>query len=94
MRFDFAVGSQEEHRVEFSFDQFSGDLEITVDGNMAVKDFRMLSLSLVKRYEFMVGTQERHKVVIEKRRRLLLAGFRKQKYRVLVDGKLLQTYEG
>jgi hypothetical protein len=71
-----------------------GNLKITVDGNSVVKDLRMFSLSLVKRYEFEVGVQEQHKVAIEKVRKLLLAGLRPQKYRVFVDGKLVQSYEG
>ena len=29
------------------------------------RDFRILSLSLVKRYEFIVGRQEQHQVAIE-----------------------------
>lgn len=94
MQFEFNVGTQEPHKVQFSFDQFRGDLKILVDGNPAVQDLRMFSLSLVKRYEFNVGTHEPHKVTIEKERKLLLAGLRKQKYRVFVDGKLIQSYEG
>lgn len=94
MKFDFTVGTGEQHHVEFSFDQVAGDLKVTVDGNTVAKDFRMFSLNLVKRYEFMVGTQEQHKIVIEKERKLFLAALRKQKYRVFVDDKLTQTYEG
>jgi hypothetical protein len=94
MQFEFNVGTQEQHKVHFSFDQFSGDLKILVDGTPVMQDLRLLSLSLVKRYEFNVGTQEPHKVAIEKQRKLLLAGLRKQKYRVFVDGKLFQSYEG
>jgi hypothetical protein len=94
MQFSFIVGSAEKHQVDFSFDQFIGNLEIRVDGQPAVKDFRMLSLSLTKRYEFMVGIHERHQVAIEKRRKLFLAGIRPQQYRIFVDGQLVQTYEG
>jgi Fas apoptotic inhibitory molecule (FAIM1) len=94
MQFEFKVGAQEPHQVQFSFDPFSGDLKILVDGQPVVRDLRMLSVSLVKRYEFNVGTQEPHQVTIEKQRKLLLAGFRKQKYRVFVDGKLIQSYKG
>ena len=94
MQFSFTVGVNEQHRVDFSFDQFIGNLEIKVDGQRVVKDFRMLSLFLTKRYEFTVGTHEQHKVTIEKKRKLFLAGFRPQRYRILIDGKLVQTYEG
>jgi hypothetical protein len=94
MRFSFLVGFQEQHQVDFFFDQFIGNLEIKVDGQPLVKDFRMLSLRLTKRYEFTVGISEQHQVAIEKKRKLFLAGVRPQQYRIFLDGKLVQTYEG
>ena len=94
MQFSFVVGTNEKHQVDFSFDQMIGNLQIRVDGQPAVKDFRMFSLSLTKRYEFTVGNQERHQVVIEKKRKLFLAGLRPQQYRIFIDGTLVQTYEG
>ena len=94
MKFSFLVGIQEQHQIDFSFDQVIGNLEIRVDGEPLVKDFRMLSLKLTKRYEFTVGKQEQHQVAIEKKRKLFLAGFRPQQYRIFVDGQLVQTHEG
>ncbi len=94
MKFSFMVGVREQHRIDFSFDQFAGNLEILVDGQPLIKDFRLLSLKLTKRYEFTVGVQEQHSIAIEKERRLLLAGFRPQKYRIFIDDRLVQTYEG
>ena len=94
MQFSFIVGIQERHQVDFAFDQFAGNLEIRVDGVPLVKDFRLLSLKLTKRYEFTVGQQELHQIAIEKKRKLFLAGFRPQQYRVFVDGQLVQTHEG
>ena len=94
MKFSFMVGVHEQHRIDFSFDQVAGNLEILVDGATLVKDFRMLSLKLTKRYEFMVGSQEQHHIAIEKKRKLLLAGFRPQTYSIFIDGQLAQTHEG
>ena len=94
MKFSFRVGFQEQHQVDFSFDQFVGNLEIRVDGQPLVKDFRMFSLRLTKRYEFTVGAHEQHQIAIEKKRKLFLAGFRPQRYRIFIDGQLAQTYEG
>ena len=88
------VGVHEQHRIDFSFDQVAGNLEILVDGATLVKDSRMLSLKLTKRYEFMVGSQEQHHIAIEKKRKLLLAGFQPQKYSIFIDGQLAQTHEG
>ena len=94
MEFSFTVGTNEKHQVDFSFDQSFGTLEIRVDGQPKVKELRMFSLSLTKRYEFEVGQQERHQVVIEKKRKLFLAGLRPQQYRIFIDGNLVQSYEG
>lgn len=94
MQFSFMVGVTEPHQVDFSFDQFIGNLEIKVDGQTAIKDFRSVSLKLTKRYELTIGINEKHRVAIEKKRKLFLAGMRPQRYRVFVDGQLVQTYEG
>ena len=94
MKFAFTVGKDEPHQVVFSFDQFIGKLEIKVDGQTVTNDFRIFSLTLTKRYELTVGVNEKHLVVIEKKRKLFLAGVRPQQYRVFVDGHLVQTYEG
>jgi hypothetical protein len=88
------VGVNEKHRIDFSFDQFVGNLQILIDGQPEVKDFRMLSVSLTKRYEFTVGVEERHNILIEKKRKLFLAGLRPQQYRIFIDGQLVQTHEG
>lgn len=94
MQFSFTVGVNEQHRVEFSFDQVIGNLEIKVDGQTAIKDFRVASLKLTKRYDLVVGVNEKHQITFEKKRKLLLAGFRPQRYRIFIDGQLAQTYEG
>lgn len=94
MQFSFMVGITEPHRVDFSFDQFGGRLEIKVDGLPVVDEVRTLSASLTKRYDFVVGVVEKHHVAIEKERKLLLAGFQPQQYRIFIDGHLVQTHEG
>lgn len=94
MEFSFTVGEQEQHRIDFSFDQFVGNVEIKVDGQTAIKDFLMFSLRMKKRYELTIGVNEKHHVAIEKKRKLFLAGFRPMEYRIFIDGQLVQTYEG
>jgi hypothetical protein len=94
MQFSFTVGINEQHRVDFSFNQMIGNLEIKVDGQTAISDFRFASLSLTKRYDLMVGINEKHHVAIEKERKLFLAGLRPMKYRIFIDAQLVQTYEG
>lgn len=94
MRFSFEVGHAEKHIVEFEFNQFLGNLSIKVDGNDRINDFRTFSFKLIKTYEFEVGNEEKHQVKIEKIRKLVLAGFRKTKYKVYIDGILDREFEG
>jgi hypothetical protein len=94
MQFSFEVGEHEKHLVSLDFNQMIGNLRIYVDNQAVVNELRLFSLSLTKTYEFFVGTNERHAVKIEKRRKLFLAGLRPQKYSVYVDGRLIREYEG
>ena len=92
--FAFEVGEKEKHNVHFSFDQVGGRVKIDVDGEVVVNELRLISLSTTKRYKFAVGTAERHEVVIEKQRKVLLAGFRPQVCKVYVDGRAAGQYDG
>ncbi|MCQ4088392.1 hypothetical protein [Saccharibacillus sp. JS10] len=94
MKFFFEVGEQERHLIEFQFNQIWGNLSIKVNGEDCIKDFITASLELVKTYRFEVGYQERHDIRIDKIRKLFLAGFRKTKYEVYVDGVFFKEYEG
>jgi hypothetical protein len=94
MQFSFEVGEHEKHVVSLDYNQMIGLLTISVDNREVINELRMFSLSLVKTYDFFVGTGERHAVRIEKERKLFMAGLRKQKYRVYVDGQLIREYEG
>ncbi|GAB3938896.1 hypothetical protein [Micromonospora vulcania] len=92
MRFTFDVGVRERHEVTFSFDKFWGGLSILVNGQPVRQELRVLSVELVKRYEFVVGQEERHAVLVEKERKLLFAGFRPQQVRAYVDGQLVAEH--
>jgi hypothetical protein len=65
VRMTFDVGDTERHQVVFSFNKFWGNLSIAVDNTNIVRAIRLASLDLVKRYEFVVGTNEQHQVRIE-----------------------------
>ncbi|TVX96230.1 hypothetical protein [Cohnella terricola] len=94
MKFSFDVGINEKHRVDFSFNQFWGNLSICVNGKKLIKDFIIISVSLTKTYNLEIGVEERHKVKIEKTRKLFFAGLRKTKYKVYIDGVLTNEFEG
>ncbi len=89
MKLRFVVGQAEPHDLTFRFNKFWGNLSIAVDGDVVRRDFRLFSVRLVKRYELSVGNAERHQVVIEKHRELVLAGLRPQPVRAFVDGQLV-----
>jgi len=70
-----------------------------VDGRKVAQEspfslFTHFSFHQKQRYEFSVGKTETHKVVLEKDRPLLFAGFRSQIYRVFVDGLLVHQQTG
>jgi hypothetical protein len=94
MYFSFEVGVEEKHVVSLDYNQMVGLMSISVDNREVISELNMFSFSLVKAYEFFVGVNERHAVKIEKERKLFLAGLRKQKYRVYVDGHLIREEEG
>jgi hypothetical protein len=85
----FEVGTQEKHLVEFRFDQFWGGLVVTVDNQSIVRELRIMSISLVKTYELVVGRSEQHHVRIDKTRKLFFPGFRSQVVRAFVDGEFV-----
>jgi hypothetical protein len=99
MRFTIEVGDKEKSRIEFSRSCFTGAMRTVVDGRR-VAEVSPLSLSthftfkMKRRYEFVVGRTEPHKVILEQERPLLFAGFRRQTYRVLVDGRLVHEQIG
>ena len=94
MEFEFEVGDRERHTVQYSFDKWSGKLSIKVDGLLAESDRTVFGMNLVARHRITVGAGERHEVVIERRRKLFLAGFRQMTCRAFVDGQLVGEYRG
>lgn len=93
---DFAldVGKEEKHRVAFHWGQVFGRVRITVDDVQVVEKNQAISLRSprTKKFEFSVGQAEVHDVVIEKTRRRILGGARRQQCRVVVDGEVVAQY--
>lgn len=85
----FLVGESEVHRIEFDWDQFWGGVRIRVDGVVIRDEVRMLSVHLVKTWQFEVGEHERHVVKIDKTRPLLASAVRPQPLTAYVDGALV-----
>lgn len=94
LEFQFQVGEQERHEVGFRFNRTLGPLRISVDDRPVVRKFKPFSMSATERYEFAVGQEEHHTVVIEKMRKGPLGGFRDQVCVAYVDDRLVGRYTG
>ena len=99
MKFTLEIGDKEKSHFEFSRNWITGSMRAFVDGRQVARQspfsiFTHFSFRLRRRYEFMVGSEEKHKVVLEKQRPLLFVGFRSQMYRVFVDDKLVHERQG
>lgn len=93
MKFQFSVGECETHQVDLSFDSW-GFLVISVDGDPVIRKLLLYSIRPTKSYSFRVGRQETHDVVIEKCRKVVLGGMRRQTYKIFVDGRLAHQFHG
>ena len=67
---------------------------ISVNGEKAAGDWRMFTFRTTRRYEVPVGHDERHDLVIEKKRKGVFAGLRSQTCQVQVDGRPVGTFVG
>jgi hypothetical protein len=96
MEFTLEVGVQEKHKIDYYRHWFLGTERLQADGQLianrsAISPSNYVSFPLCRRYEFTIGQTEKHVIILEKTRPLLLAGFRPHLYRVLVDGQ--QVFE-
>lgn len=93
MQINFSVGDVV---VGFTRDPITGRAEAkTPNGSVILQDPRDLgthfSLALKKEWRFSLNGAD---IVIEKKRPLLLAGFRAGRYRVFVNGQILTEQTG
>lgn len=94
MDFEVVVGQSERHTVRYAFDKTWGRVTISVDGQPVQRRLHIFSLTPVRMYRLTVGEQERHDVLIEKRRKMVAAGARAQVCTVYIDGQPVGRYEG
>ncbi len=65
MKIGFIVGEIEQHQMELSLDQRTGDLRILLDGTQVLQDSSTLATEPIKRYELNIGEQERLKLALQ-----------------------------
>jgi hypothetical protein len=94
VEFSIEIGEEEKHQLHTHFDQVFGQVQVEVDGESVAQQWRFFSLHKTRRYEFSVGGDEAHDVVIELTRKGVVGGFRSQTCQVLVDGESVGTYVG
>lgn len=87
----FVVGQFEQHWVQVYYDSTWGSFRITIDGQTAVDELQIVSVTTVLHWEFVVGTQERHNVRVEKERPALFPALRPHTVRGYINGVLVAT---
>lgn len=90
MRFCLKAGHNEDHSVEFEFNQLLGKLIIRVNGKELIKNTRWFSEPLKEAHQFEVGQKEIWRFKIEKERRDIFTST----YRVFVNNRLAGFYQG
>ncbi|PKP57406.1 MAG: hypothetical protein CVT88_08960 [Candidatus Altiarchaeales archaeon HGW-Altiarchaeales-1] len=98
MDIKFILCTKETHEVEFSIDKMWGIVRFKVDRKLVRKFFKFDWLHTPYIFNFTIDETERSenrseiKIICEPP--LLFAPFRKWKYSVLADGKILKSGEG
>ena len=90
MKFTLEVGSEQPQIIEFEFNQLLGRSVVKVDGQKVFCKKRWFSEPIIDRYELQIGERDGVCLRIEKERKFLFAS----KYRVYVDNRLTQFYQG
>jgi len=90
----FSLCTNEIHEVEFSLDKIWGIIRFKVDGKIVKKFFKSDWLQTPYVFNFDVGEKEKRNVKIVCEPPLFFAPFRKWKYSVFADGKILKSGEG
>jgi len=94
LEFQFEVGEEERHEVNFRFNRTYGPVTISVDDEQVLRKVTHFSLYKTQRYEVAVGEKERHDVLIEKTRKRWLGGFFPQECVAYVDHREVGRYSG
>jgi len=90
MKFRLDVGHMERHTIDFNFNQLLGRTVIKLDGKQIFRKERWFSEPVVDAYDCIVSGRENIHLRIEKERKWLVAS----KYKVFVDNRLTQLYQG
>jgi hypothetical protein len=90
MKFTLEVGAIERHQIEFDFNQLLGRSVLKVDGREVFRKNRWFSEPIVESYDLEISGRDQIRLRIIKERKLLVAS----RYKVYVDNRLTQLYQG
>ena len=90
MKFTLEIGEKEKHLVEFNFNQLLGTMVIKVNQKEVKKTTRLINEPVLETHAIQIGDGQQLNLRIEKERKLLFG----QKYRVFLNERLYQYYEG
>jgi len=90
MKFTLEVGTLERHQIEFDFNQLLGRSVLKVDGREVFRKNRWFSEPVVESYDLEISGRDQIRLRIIKERKLLMAS----RYKVYVDNRLTQLYQG
>ena len=65
MKIGFVIGETEQHQMELTFDQLTGDLTILMDGTQVLQDSPAWAAQPTQSYEFSIGDAEKHRLAFQ-----------------------------
>ena len=90
MKFTIEIGESEKNKLEYNFNQLTGNLVVKINERPVKKSRRLINEPVLEILVFEVGETEKSTVRIEKERKQLLGS----RNRLYVNNRLLKVYEG
>lgn len=93
MEHHFTIGYQEQHAVSIYYDRFWGKFEICVDGYTAIHQWLIFGFELTRSFPLWIGVNEKHYLVVQKTRPLLMPYLQPHTYRIWIDHVLVHEFQ-
>jgi hypothetical protein len=90
VKFTIEIGESEKNRLEYNFNQLTGNLLVKINEKPVRKSRRLINEPVLEILVFEVGVSEKATVRIEKERKQLLGS----RNRLYVNNRLVKVYEG